>query len=149
MNVRLITVTCSVPLCKSIITAGRHRSFFTFDGCCYKTVEFATAASQKRFCITQLRFHIIVLFHDCSLIKDDSYKKSNVFFSSDYSWYSTKEKPISSISVLWCSRCKIHRFVAAEFEESQVGRSIEVQLKSTEVVQKPNLWTVNSKEESS
>jgi hypothetical protein len=42
-------------------------------------VDLATAASQNGVCIAQQMFHIIIFFHDCSMIKDEGNGKSNVF----------------------------------------------------------------------
>ncbi len=46
------------------------------------------------------------------MIKDESHRKSNVFFS--FPWNNVmKGKLLSTKSALWYSRCKIHRYVAA------------------------------------
>jgi hypothetical protein len=42
-------------------------------------VDFATAASQNGVGISEQMCHAIILFHNCSMIKDESNKKSNVF----------------------------------------------------------------------
>jgi hypothetical protein len=36
------------------------------ESCCYKMVDFDTATSQNRVCITQQ-----ILLHDCSMIRDE------------------------------------------------------------------------------
>ncbi len=47
--------------------------------CCYILVDFAIAASQNGVCITQQMFLKMVLFRDCSLIKDENNKKYKFF----------------------------------------------------------------------
>ncbi len=51
--------------------------------CCYITVDFATAASQNGVRITRQICHTMIFFPDCSLIKDESSKKSSVFIFSE------------------------------------------------------------------
>jgi hypothetical protein len=47
--------------------------------CCYITADFTTAASHSGVCITQeLRCHTMILFHNCSVIKDE--RNKNVIF---------------------------------------------------------------------
>jgi hypothetical protein len=55
-----------------------------FYRCCYIfiTVDFATAALIM-ICITQHMCHIIILFHDCSMIKYESNKKSKFLSFSE------------------------------------------------------------------
>ncbi len=74
-------------------------------GCCCKTVDFATAASQNDVSITQHTGHIIILFYDRSMIKDGSDKKSNNFCDllNDIGFLK-KEMLISTESGMWCSR---------------------------------------------
>jgi hypothetical protein len=45
------------------------------------TADFATAASQNRVCITQQICHIMILFHDCSVITDEHNNKIKTFFA--------------------------------------------------------------------
>jgi hypothetical protein len=40
----------------------------------HMTVDFATSALQNSVCVTQQMSHIMTLFQDCSMIKDESYK---------------------------------------------------------------------------
>ncbi len=47
--------------------------------CCYITVDFATAAWQNVACITHEVCHIMLLFHNWSMIKDDSNRKCTAF----------------------------------------------------------------------
>ncbi len=50
-----------------------------FLQCCYIRVDFTTAASQNGVGITQQMCHIMILFHDSSMIKDESHTISIVF----------------------------------------------------------------------
>jgi hypothetical protein len=45
----------------------------------YITLDFATAASQNAVRITQKLCHIMILFHDFSIITDESDKKNPTF----------------------------------------------------------------------
>ncbi len=48
--------------------------------CCYITMDFAMAATkQSLHTETQQMCHITMLFHNCSMIKDESDKKCKVF----------------------------------------------------------------------
>jgi hypothetical protein len=83
-------------------------------GCCYITVDSAMAASQNGFCSYKLSFHkktnimqimtknikifIYLVFYHREIVKLDN------FITLPLSYANT---------VLWRSRCKIHRFVAA------------------------------------
>jgi hypothetical protein len=41
--------------------------------CCYMTVDFAMATSRNDVCETQqMLYHIMIVLHDCSIIKDES-----------------------------------------------------------------------------
>ncbi len=71
-------------------------------GCLSITVDFAMAASQNDVSITQQMGHILILFHDWSMIKkDDSNKKSNGFCDfMNYIGFLMKKKLISTESVM-------------------------------------------------
>jgi hypothetical protein len=60
---------------------------------------FVTDASQNGACITQRKFHVIILFQDCSMINDEL---SNEFlrFNKKMYWFSHEEKAVRNISVL-------------------------------------------------
>jgi hypothetical protein len=47
-----------------------------FSGCCYITVDFATAASLNGVCMCHSR---TLLFHDCSMTTDETYEKNLIF----------------------------------------------------------------------
>jgi hypothetical protein len=58
----------------------------------------------------------MILLHDLSVTKDKSNRKSNVFcYLLNNIGFLMKEKLVSTVSVLflWCSRLKIHFYVAA------------------------------------
>ncbi len=84
--------------------------------CCYITVDSAMAALQKGFCSHKLSIHkktnikyyadYYIIFYHREIVKLDHF--TTFFFS-----YAN--------TVLWRSRCKIHRFVAAPSRQSRQG----------------------------
>ncbi len=73
-------------------------------------MDFATAASQNGICITQEMCHILILFHNCSTITDESKKYVTVWIILAFLMKGKLER---AKSVLWCRRLRIHRYVAA------------------------------------
>jgi hypothetical protein len=60
----------------------------------------------------------MILFYDFSVLKDESYKKSNVFCHCQNNIGFYKEcTTYNYLSVLRCNRCKIHRYVAAPLQQ--------------------------------
>jgi hypothetical protein len=59
----------------------------------------------------------------CSMITDESKKKSNVIchFLINIAFY-YERKAVSTKSVLWCSRCKFHRYIAAPSAQTVEGK---------------------------
>ncbi len=83
---------------------------------CYITVDFAMAASQNDVCMNQQKYHIMIFFRDCSMIKDKSYKKikflchylKNIWFSYEgmlFCLYSQVLNPFCD-----ASSCKSQKF---------------------------------------
>ncbi len=106
---------------------GKSKKYFLFHPhikllfrwCCYKTVDFATAASQNCVCITQGKCHKMIYFHNFSIIKDLKNISFNIFCHNLHNiGFLMKGKLVREKSVLWCSHCRIHRNVAAPFWSS-------------------------------
>jgi hypothetical protein len=57
-----------------------EKRFVGLDCAATRHVDFATAALQNSFCVTQELCHTMILFHNCLIRKDESNKK-NVMFS--------------------------------------------------------------------
>ncbi len=73
---------------------------------CYITVYFATAASQNRG-------FIMILFHDCSMIKDKGNKKLLFLSSCIIFVFLLRERLEVLIPLCWCRCCKIHRYATS------------------------------------
>jgi hypothetical protein len=57
------------------------------------TVDFATAASQNGMCLlNRCGIYVMILFHDCNMIKDDSNKKHIFLLFSEYYWFAYERK---------------------------------------------------------
>ncbi len=65
---------------------------------------------------------IKLLCHDCSMIKE----KKILFFCHRVS-YEGETSSVSIISVLWCSRCKIHGYVAVPNRQARARAGVVVQ----------------------
>jgi hypothetical protein len=80
--------------------------------CCYITVDPETRASVNVICLTQQESHIMILFHNCSRIKDES-NQNEMFL------------------VQVCMPFRIHRCVAAPLWKSDSGTVRLFGLKTT------------------
>jgi hypothetical protein len=74
---------------------------------------FCNGCITKRFCISQQICHLMIFFLDCFMIKEEYYKNYDFLYFPNNTCFVVKGKLISTKSVLWCSRCKIHFYVAA------------------------------------
>jgi hypothetical protein len=88
------------------------------------------------FCAYSTMCHIMVLLRDCSMIEDESIKKSNDFCLINV--FLIKGKVIGTKLVLWRSRSKIHRYVAAPKLEGVFVR-VEV-MASTRTFQQQSIF---------
>jgi hypothetical protein len=64
-------------------------------------VDFSTAASHNAVCIADVKLHIMIKIHNCSIKKDESYKKYNVFcHDMNYIGFLIRGKLVREKSVL-------------------------------------------------
>ncbi len=89
---------------------------------CYILADFTTAASHNGVCITQERCHLMILFHNCSVIKDERNKKCNFLTFLSNIGFLLKGKVVRAKSFFWCSRCRIHRYVALPLEHHKKSK---------------------------